>query len=75
MSYDYTACKSSLECLFDLGALGKMKLLSLVSHRQSSVASLMGGNWTSKVLTAIGIACDFFGVNTSVANGIVSPTN
>ncbi|GFU33095.1 hypothetical protein TNCV_4156421 [Trichonephila clavipes] len=55
MSYDYVACKKSPECPFDLGAHGKIKLLSTISHRQSSGASLSGGNWTSKLLEAIGI--------------------
>ncbi|GFY35111.1 hypothetical protein TNCV_5044861 [Trichonephila clavipes] len=34
MSYDYTACKRSLECLFGLGALDKIKNPSTGSHRQ-----------------------------------------
>ncbi|GFV03596.1 putative DD41D transposase [Trichonephila clavipes] len=36
MSHDYAACKRSLECLFDLGALGKIQILIAVSHHQSS---------------------------------------
>ncbi|GFU75540.1 carcinine transporter [Trichonephila clavipes] len=39
MLYDYAACKRSLECLFGLGALGKIKF---VEHTRSS-ASLWGG--------------------------------
>ncbi|GFW69972.1 hypothetical protein TNCV_1404251 [Trichonephila clavipes] len=38
MSYDYTAWKKSFECLSGLGALGKIKIVSTVSHRQSSGA-------------------------------------
>ncbi|GFV62268.1 hypothetical protein TNCV_985321 [Trichonephila clavipes] len=34
MSYDYTACKLSLECLFGLDALGKIENPSTGSHRQ-----------------------------------------
>ncbi|GFY30940.1 uncharacterized protein TNCV_1629141 [Trichonephila clavipes] len=43
------------ERLFGLGALGKIKFLSMVSHRQSSSVSLLGGNWASKLLAVIGI--------------------
>ncbi|GFW47640.1 hypothetical protein TNCV_2828331 [Trichonephila clavipes] len=56
MSYDYMASKRSLECLFDLKALAKIKFLSTTSHRQSSGASLWGGNWASKFLAVTGIA-------------------
>ncbi|GFT32069.1 hypothetical protein TNCV_3468861 [Trichonephila clavipes] len=42
-SYDYTAYKRSLECLFGLGVLGK------------SGVSLCGGNWASKLPAVIGI--------------------
>ncbi|GFX39723.1 hypothetical protein TNCV_2104671 [Trichonephila clavipes] len=47
--------KNPLECPFGLGALGKIKLLSSISHRQSSDASLWRGNWASKLLVAIDI--------------------
>ncbi|GFV21866.1 hypothetical protein TNCV_4525531 [Trichonephila clavipes] len=55
MSYDYTACKRSLECLFGLGALGKIKKPSAVSHRQSLGATLWGKNWVPKLTVVIGI--------------------
>ncbi|GFY08816.1 hypothetical protein TNCV_4660091 [Trichonephila clavipes] len=48
--------KDPLECPFGLGALGKIKFLSSILHRQSSRASLWGGSWASKLLAAIGIA-------------------
>ncbi|GFX01944.1 hypothetical protein TNCV_371331 [Trichonephila clavipes] len=44
-----------VKCPFGFGALGEIKFLSSVSHRQSSDASLWGGNWVSKLLAAIGI--------------------
>ncbi|GFU88822.1 hypothetical protein TNCV_4444991 [Trichonephila clavipes] len=56
MSHDYAECKRSLECLFGLGAYGKIKILSTVSHRQSSGASFWGGNSESKLPVLIGIA-------------------
>ncbi|GFW69082.1 hypothetical protein TNCV_2919801 [Trichonephila clavipes] len=37
-----------------LGALGKIKSLSTISHHQSSGAFLWEGNWASKLLAAIG---------------------
>ncbi|GFT01805.1 hypothetical protein TNCV_4206021 [Trichonephila clavipes] len=49
--------KNPLKWPFGLGALGKIKFLSSISHRQSSSASLRGGNWASKLLATIGIAC------------------
>ncbi|GFW17571.1 transposable element Tcb1 transposase [Trichonephila clavipes] len=55
MSYDYTACKRSLECLFGLSALGKIKNPIADSHRQSLGASLWEGNCASKLLAVIGI--------------------
>ncbi|GFS77137.1 HTH_Tnp_Tc3_2 domain-containing protein [Trichonephila clavipes] len=54
-SPDYVACKRSLECLFGLDALRKIKILSKVSHRQSSGAFLWGENWASKLFAVIGI--------------------
>ncbi|GFT82479.1 hypothetical protein TNCV_3350551 [Trichonephila clavipes] len=36
MSYDYVACKRSPECLFGLGALGKVKFQRTVFHCQSA---------------------------------------
>ncbi|GFW11294.1 hypothetical protein TNCV_3808141 [Trichonephila clavipes] len=56
MSYDYVACKKSLECPFGLDAIGKINYLSTISHRQSSSASLWAGNRASKLLPAIGTA-------------------
>ncbi|GFV59716.1 hypothetical protein TNCV_1907871 [Trichonephila clavipes] len=53
--HDYAACKRSLECLFGLGALSKLKFQSMDSHRQSSGGSLWGGNWVSKLPSAIGV--------------------
>ncbi|GFV83268.1 hypothetical protein TNCV_1899941 [Trichonephila clavipes] len=54
---DYKGCKRSLKCLFGLGNLGKIqKYPSAHSHRQNSGVSLWGGNWTSKLVAAIGIA-------------------
>ncbi|GFV09554.1 hypothetical protein TNCV_3159511 [Trichonephila clavipes] len=55
MWYNYAACKKSLEFKFGLVALGKIEFLSSVSHRQSSGASLWGGNWTSKLLAEVDI--------------------
>ncbi|GFS99431.1 DUF4817 domain-containing protein [Trichonephila clavipes] len=55
MSHDYAVCKTYLECLFDLGAFGKIRILSTVSHRKSSSASLWGGNWVPKLPVAIDI--------------------
>ncbi|GFU41851.1 hypothetical protein TNCV_3873211 [Trichonephila clavipes] len=49
--------KHLLECPLGLGPLGKIKFLSSISHRQSSRFSLWGGNWESKLLPTIGIAC------------------
>ncbi|GFU76184.1 hypothetical protein TNCV_4565831 [Trichonephila clavipes] len=49
--------KNPLKGPSGLDALGKKKFLSSVSLRQSSDAALCGGNWASKLLTAIGIAC------------------
>ncbi|GFY25580.1 hypothetical protein TNCV_2487001 [Trichonephila clavipes] len=40
MSYDYADCKRSLQYLFGLGALAKIKFLSKISHRQSLRTSL-----------------------------------
>ncbi|GFX93808.1 hypothetical protein TNCV_1589841 [Trichonephila clavipes] len=54
MSHDYVACKSSLECLFDLGVLGKIETLR-TAYLQNSGASLWGENWASKLLAVIGI--------------------
>ncbi|GFV43084.1 hypothetical protein TNCV_5027741 [Trichonephila clavipes] len=54
MLHDYTACKRSLECLFGLGDLGKLNL-SAGSLRQSSSASLLGGDWVSELLAVIDI--------------------
>ncbi|GFV72571.1 hypothetical protein TNCV_4084711 [Trichonephila clavipes] len=50
MSYDYTACERSRECLFGLGALGKIKILLQTLIVKSSGASLWVvkitcGNW------------------------------
>ncbi|GFX02300.1 hypothetical protein TNCV_2284691 [Trichonephila clavipes] len=55
MSHDYAACRRALECPFGLGALRKIKILSTVSHRQSSSAFFWGGKWASKSPPAIGI--------------------
>ncbi|GFW53817.1 hypothetical protein TNCV_3939111 [Trichonephila clavipes] len=49
MSHDYVEYKRSLEDLFGLGVLGKIKFLSTVSHRKSSGFSLWEGNWMSKL--------------------------
>ncbi|GFT47241.1 hypothetical protein TNCV_3748531 [Trichonephila clavipes] len=55
MSYDYTVCKRSLECL---AWVFSAKLNSSVgSRRQSSDASLWGGHWEPKLFVAVGIAC------------------
>ncbi|GFV52466.1 HTH_Tnp_Tc3_2 domain-containing protein [Trichonephila clavipes] len=54
MSFDYTACKRCLECLFSLGALDKIKIRSTVLHRQSSGTSLWGENCASKLLMTTG---------------------
>ncbi|GFW45674.1 hypothetical protein TNCV_3246111 [Trichonephila clavipes] len=56
MSYDYAACNKSFEYPFGLGALGKIKFLCTISHRQSSGASHKGEKWASKLLVAIRIA-------------------
>ncbi|GFV53149.1 hypothetical protein TNCV_756591 [Trichonephila clavipes] len=48
--------RNSLECLFGLGTLSKIKILSSVLHRQTSGAFLWGGNWASKVRTVVDIA-------------------
>ncbi|GFX35286.1 hypothetical protein TNCV_100931 [Trichonephila clavipes] len=54
MSYDYTACKRFLECLFGFGALGKIK--SYYKFASSKLrASLKGGNNASKSTAATGI--------------------
>ncbi|GFT74025.1 hypothetical protein TNCV_3707611 [Trichonephila clavipes] len=52
MSYDYTACKRSLECLFGLGALGKIKSQYRFA---SSGACLWRGNWALKLFAVTGI--------------------
>ncbi|GFV67672.1 hypothetical protein TNCV_4623521 [Trichonephila clavipes] len=49
MSYDYVARKSSLECLFGLGALDKIKVPGTISHRQTSGAFLWGGKLVFKI--------------------------
>ncbi|GFX82593.1 hypothetical protein TNCV_1192681 [Trichonephila clavipes] len=49
MSYDHAVNKKSIECPFGLGAHGKIKFPSTISHRQSSGASLWGANWASKL--------------------------
>ncbi|GFU75009.1 hypothetical protein TNCV_3752601 [Trichonephila clavipes] len=47
MLYDYTACKRSLECLFDLGALGKSKSLYRFasSELRKRGVKITSGDW------------------------------
>ncbi|GFX71151.1 uncharacterized protein TNCV_3649161 [Trichonephila clavipes] len=46
MSYDYTACKKSLECLFGLGALGKIKFFVRFRIVRAMVCvKIPCGNW------------------------------
>ncbi|GFT47415.1 hypothetical protein TNCV_3749741 [Trichonephila clavipes] len=58
--YGYTACKRSLECLFGLGALDKIKFLSSVLYRHSSGASLYERKWASKLLVTIDIPPNWY---------------
>ncbi|GFW58954.1 hypothetical protein TNCV_2830601 [Trichonephila clavipes] len=62
MSYDYTECKRSLECLFDLSVLNKIKPGTGL-HRQSSSASLCGENWMPKLPSSVGCL--------TVPNGVI----
>ncbi|GFT82472.1 transposable element Tcb2 transposase [Trichonephila clavipes] len=46
MSYDYVACERSPECLFGLGALGKVKFQRTVFHCQSTGARVQRNSST-----------------------------
>ncbi|GFT99600.1 hypothetical protein TNCV_114791 [Trichonephila clavipes] len=55
MSDDYIVCKRSLECLFGLGALRKIKILVQVHSIRAIGASLWREIWATKLLAVIGI--------------------
>ncbi|GFX12084.1 CUB domain-containing protein [Trichonephila clavipes] len=63
--------ENSFECLFGLGALGKIKLLNPVSHRQCSGKAISCGDWyppiwcrTKKCLT------DYVDISTITASNV-----
>ncbi|GFX86245.1 hypothetical protein TNCV_2561271 [Trichonephila clavipes] len=55
MSYDYAAYKKSLECLFGLGALDKIKLLLLFHIVRVQVPP--SGEETGPKITLRGLSC------------------
>ncbi|GFX70009.1 uncharacterized protein TNCV_340361 [Trichonephila clavipes] len=56
MSYDYTACKRSLECLFGLGAFGKVKIFvqfGLAIHQNNHQARRRFVEWAQNEIAVV----------------------
>ncbi|GFT22119.1 hypothetical protein TNCV_3271721 [Trichonephila clavipes] len=51
----YAASKRPSECLFGLGAFGKIKSQARIRIARAQVPPTVGGNWASKLPSAIGI--------------------